>query len=116
MGMLNIAIFAGIGVGPVLGGFFLDTMGINPAFYAMSALTAASLGLVLVLLPPERPDRETVLTAGLLTTFRQMLQNNRVIGMLLLRIGTMIVMIPTMGFVPIVMDRLMGATGIPHVQ
>jgi len=112
MGMLNIAIFAGIGVGPVLGGLFLDTMGINPAFYAMSALTAASLGLVLVLLPPERPDREIVPTAGLLTTFRQMLHNSRVIGMLLLRTSTMIVMIPTMGFVPIVMDRLMGATGI----
>jgi DHA1 family multidrug resistance protein-like MFS transporter len=31
MGMLNIAIFAGIGVGPVLGGLFLDTMGINPS-------------------------------------------------------------------------------------
>jgi MFS family permease len=112
MGMLNIAIFAGIGVGPVLGGLFLDTMGINPAFYSMSALTAASLGLVLVLLPPERSDRETGLTTGLLATFRKMLRNSRVVGMLLLRISTMIVMIPTMGFVPIVMDRLMGATGI----
>jgi DHA1 family multidrug resistance protein-like MFS transporter len=112
MGMLNIAIFAGIGVGPMLGGLFLDTIGINPAFYAMSALTAASLGLVLVLLPPERSDREVRLTAGLLTTFRRMLHNSRVVGMLLPRIATVIVMIPTMGFLPILMDRLMGATGI----
>jgi MFS family permease len=41
-----------------------------------------------------------------------MLHNSRVVGMLLPRIGTMIVMIPTIGFLPILMDRLMGATGV----
>ena len=111
-GMLNIALFAGISGGPILGGVFRDTIGINPAFYAMSALTAASLGLILTLLPPQRSDREIQSTPGLLTTLRRMLHNNRVIGMLLPRIGTMIVMVPTLGFLPILMDRLMGATGI----
>jgi DHA1 family multidrug resistance protein-like MFS transporter len=112
MGMLNIALFAGIGAGPILGGLFRDTIGINSAFYAMSALTAASLGLILVLLPPERSDREVQLTTGLLTTLRQMMHNSRVMGMLLPRIATMIVMVPTMAFLPILMDRMMGATGI----
>ena len=112
MGMLNIALFAGIGGGPILGGVFRDTIGINPAFYAMSALTAASLGLILVLLPPQRSDREIQSTPGLLTTLRRMLYNSRVVGMLLPRIGTMIIMIPTLGFLPILMDRLMGATGV----
>ena len=112
MGMLNIALFAGISAGPILGGVFRDTIGINPAFYVMSALTAASLGLILTLLPPQRSDREIQSTPGLLTTFRRMLHNNRVVGMLLARIGTMIVMIPTMGFLPILMRDLMGATGI----
>jgi DHA1 family multidrug resistance protein-like MFS transporter len=112
MGMLNIALFAGISGGPILGGVFRDTIGINPAFYAMSALTAASLGLILTLLPPQRSDREIQSTPGLLTTLRRMLHNNRVIGMLLPRIGTMIIMVPTLGFLPILMDRLMGATGI----
>lgn len=112
MGMLNIAIFAGIGIGPILGGLFLDTMGINPAFYAMSVLTAASLGLVVALLPPERSDRERVPTIGMLTTFRKMLHNSRVMGMLLPRMATIIVMVPTMGFLPILMDRIIGATGI----
>jgi DHA1 family multidrug resistance protein-like MFS transporter len=112
MGMLNIALFAGIGGGPILGGVFRDTIGINPAFYAMSALTAASLGLILTLLPPQRSDREIQSSPGLLTTLRRMLQNNRVVGMLLPRIGSMIVMIPTLGFLPILMDRLMGATGV----
>jgi DHA1 family multidrug resistance protein-like MFS transporter len=112
MGMLNIALFAGISAGPILGGVFRDTIGINPAFYAMSALTAASLVLILTLLPPQRSDREIKPTPGLLTTFRRMLHNNRVVGMLLPRIGTMVVMIPTMGFLPILMDRSMEATGV----
>jgi len=112
MGMLNIALFAGISGGPILGGVFRDTIGINPAFYTMSALTAASLALILILLPPQRSDRERQSAPGLLTTLRRMLRNNRVVGMLLPRIGTMIVMIPTMGFLPILMDKSMGATGI----
>lgn len=112
MGMLNITIFAGIGAGPMLGGVFRDMIGINSAFYAMSALTAASLGLILALLPPQRSDRNIRLTAGLLTTVKRMLRNSRVVGMLLPRIGTMIVMIPTLAFLPILMDDMMGATGI----
>ena len=112
MGLLNIALFAGMGGGPILGGVFRDTIGINPAFYAMSALTAASLGLILTLLPPQRSDREMQSAPGLLTTLRRMLHSNRVVGMLLPRIGTMIVTIPTMGFLPILADRLMGATGV----
>ena len=112
MGILNIAVFAGISAGPILGGIFLDTIGINPAFYSMSALTAVSLILIITLLPRQRSDREIQSTPGLLTTFRRMLHNNRVVGMLLPRIGTMIVMIPTMGFLPILMADSMGATGI----
>jgi DHA1 family multidrug resistance protein-like MFS transporter len=112
MGMLNIALFAGISGGPILGGVFLDTIGINPAFYAMSALTAASLGLILTLLPPQRSDREIRSTPNLLTTLRRMLHNSRVVGMLLPRIGTMIVMVPTMGFLPVLMYGPMGATFI----
>jgi len=112
MGMLNIALFAGIGGGPILGGIFRDVIGINSAFYAMSALTAASLGLIIALLPPERSDRKIQSTTGLLTKLRQMLHNGRVIGILLPRMGTMIIMIPTLAFLPIMMDQLMGATGI----
>jgi DHA1 family multidrug resistance protein-like MFS transporter len=41
-----------------------------------------------------------------------MLHNNRVIGILLPRVGTMIIMIPTLAFLPILMDQLLGATGI----
>ncbi|OGN95235.1 MAG: quinolone resistance protein [Chloroflexi bacterium RBG_13_50_10] len=112
MGMLNIALFAGFAGGPVLGGVFRDVIGVNSAFYAMSALTVASLGLILALLPPDRSSHKTRSNAGLLTTLKRILSNTRVLGILLPRIGTMIVMVPTLAFLPILMDRLMGATGI----
>ena len=112
MGMLNVALFAGIGAGPILGGVFRDVLGINATFYAMSALTTASLGLILAFLPRQRSDRKTPVTAGLLTKLRQMLRNRRVVGVLLPRMGTMIIMVPTLAFLPILMDQMMGATGI----
>lgn len=112
MGMLNVALFAGIGAGPMLGGVFRDVLGINATFYAMSALTTASLGLILAFLPRQRSDRKTPVTAGLLTKLRQMLRNRRVVGVLLPRMGTMIIMVPTLAFLPILMDQMMGATGI----
>lgn len=112
MGMLNVALFAGIGAGPILGGVFRDVLGINATFYAMSALTTASLGLILAFLPRQRSDRKTPVTAGLLTKLRQMLRNRRVVGVLLPRMGTMIIMVPTLAFLPILLDQMMGATGI----
>lgn len=35
MGLLNVAIFTGIGGGPMLGGFFADLWGMASAFYAI---------------------------------------------------------------------------------
>src|SRR4030042_765766 len=77
MGMLNIALFAGFAGGPVLGGVFRDVIGVNSAFYAMSALTVASLGLILALLPPDRSSHKTRSNAGLLTTLKRILSNHR---------------------------------------
>ena len=111
MGILNIAIFAGIGGGPVIGGIFLDLMGMNSAFYAMTALTATSLALVLWLLPSRIAGGEQRLEAPKLTTFWRMLHNSRIVGMLLPRMATMMVMVPMMAFLPILMTQLIGATG-----
>ena len=111
MGRLNSAIFWGIGGGPIIGGIFRDTLGIDSAFYTMTALTAVALGLVLVFLPPERADRQRQPPRKLLTTMREMMHNRRVVGMLIPRIASMIIIVPTFGFLPILMDDTMGATG-----
>jgi len=110
MGMLNIAIFAGIGAGPVLGGFFLDFWGRNSAFYAMALLSLLPAGLVAIVLPGhsglavEKND-------PMLAVFRRMLHSRRVIGILISRMATMIIMVPTFAFLPILMKNYMSASG-----
>jgi MFS family permease len=111
MGRLNIALFAGIGGGPVIGGIFLDVLGMNSAFYVMSALSGASVVLVAVFLPSSRPERGRT-APRLLATFAKMLRNGRVVGLLVSRMATMFILVPTMAFLPILMARFMRATGV----
>ncbi|MFP3981161.1 MAG: MFS transporter [Desulfobacterales bacterium] len=112
MGMLNISLFAGIGGGPVLGGFFLDLWGQNSAFYAMALLSMVSLVLVAVFLPKQQSTQIKDNKGSMLVVFRLMLKSSRVMGMLLSRMATMIIMIPSIAFLPILMQKTMGATGL----
>ena len=112
MGMLNISLFAGIGGGPVLGGFFLDLWGQNSAFYAMALLSIVSMVLVSALLPKQEGTRIKDQKGSMLAVFRLMLKSSRVMGMLLSRMATMIIMIPSIAFLPILMQKSMGATGL----
>ena len=112
MGILNAALFAGIGCGPILGGIFRDTLGMFSAFYAMSALSAISLVFTIVFVPPGRSIAEINTSDGLFNPLKKVLRNTRVIGMLIPRIATAVLMIPTMTFLPVFMDRIMEATGV----
>ncbi|MFP4453444.1 MAG: MFS transporter [Desulfobacterales bacterium] len=111
MGMFNIAIFSGIGAGPVLGGFFLDLLGRNSAFYAMALLSFISAALVAAILPRRKPLAVAGTAAQIFEVFRRMLGNQRVIGILLARMSTMIIMVPTFAFLPLLMSRQMDASG-----
>ncbi len=112
MGMLNIALFSGIGGGPIIGGVFLDIWGQHAAFYAMASLSLVSLSLVALLLPEQEKWRKNAAAGPMLTVFRRMLDNKKVLGMLLSRMATMIIMIPSMAFLPLLMKEIMAATGI----
>jgi MFS family permease len=111
MGMFNIAIFAGIGAGPVLGGFFLDLWGRNAAFYAMAMLSFVSAALVIFVLPGRDPLAVIENQSKMLDVFRRMLRNRRVMGILLARMATMIIMVPTFAFLPLLMTQQMDASG-----
>jgi MFS family permease len=111
LGWFNIAIFAGIGAGPVLGGFFLDLLGKNAGFYAMAVLSIVSAILVITILPGQAADRPTEKRKPLFSLFRQMMKNRRVRGILLARMATMIIMVPTFAFLPLLMTQQMGASG-----
>lgn len=111
MGWLNIAIFAGIGAGPVLGGFFLDLLGKNAGFYAMAGLSLVSAILVIAVLPGRDPGRVIQARGSLISLFRRMMKNRRVMGILLARMATMIIMVPTFAFLPVLMTRQLGSSG-----
>jgi DHA1 family multidrug resistance protein-like MFS transporter len=110
MGIFNIALFSGIGLGPVVGGVFKDSFGFNSAFYSMAAASAVALALLLVMLPSEagetRPPRPPILT-----TMRRMMHSSRVMGVLLSRMSTMVIVVPTFAFLPILMTDIMDASG-----
>lgn len=112
MGMLNIALFSGVGGGPIIGGIFLDTLGMNSAFYAMALFSALSTLLVVMFLPPRSPGQQPQGSPRLLAAFMDMAKDIRILGMLLSRMATMLILVPSMAFLPILMTRFMEATGI----
>ena len=113
MGMLNIAIFSGIGGGPMLGGFFADLWGMSAAFYAMAGLSFLAMGLLLLRLPHMAEKRISPSTGfGIYRAMGRVFTSRRTIGILLARMTTMFIMVPTMAFLPLLMHQKFQATGI----
>ncbi len=112
MAFLNIASFVGFGGGPLLGGVLRDLFGVESVFYGMFFCSIAALALVLFLVPSRRYTAVAKDQEGLLATFRKMLKNRKVLGVLLSRMATMMIMMPTMAFLPILMTQLMDSSGI----
>jgi MFS family permease len=111
MGMLNIAIFAGIGGGPLLGGVFTDLWGMAAAFYAMAALSLTALLLVLFQMPVLERQEEGMPAPVLHRALASMLRRRRTRGLLLARLSTMLIMVPTMAFLPLLMHQWFNASG-----
>ena len=112
MGLLNIAIFSGIGGGPLLGGFFTDLWGMAAAFYAMAALSLAAMFLVIFRMPVMEGESKGRFRMKLFPALAAMLHNRRTRSILLVRMATMIIMVPTMAFLPLLMAEWFNASGI----
>ncbi|MBU1417179.1 MAG: MFS transporter [Proteobacteria bacterium] len=112
MSMLNIAIFCGIGTGPLVGGIFTDLWGMESAFYAMAALSGVALILVLLQMPASAEQTGVVRKMTLLQVMTSLLAGRRTRGILLARMSTMIIMVPTMAFLPLLMHQWFDASGL----
>ena len=112
MGMLNIAIFVGIGGGPLFGGFFTDLWGMASAFYAMAGLSCVAMLLVLFKMPVMESGTRRKPPLGIFKALISMLSNRRTGGILLARMSTMIIMVPTMAFLPLLMNQWFDASGM----
>ncbi|MBU3984819.1 MAG: MFS transporter, partial [Proteobacteria bacterium] len=113
MGLLNIAIFTGFGSGPLIGGFCNDHWGMASAFYVMASLSFLAMMLIMVQMPAAPPSpAKTERGPGVIKSLRTMLASHRTTGILLARMATMIVMVPTMALLPLLMHQWFQATGM----
>ena len=71
MGTMNMALFAGMGLGPLIGGYLTDYFTMSTPFYVMGALTALSLLLTMAFLPDDHSQREKAAKAK--PSFRKVL-------------------------------------------
>ena len=110
MAYLNIAIFGGLGAGPLLGGLLNDAAGIAAAFSVMGGLSAVALLLVVWLLPRGK----AALPAASMATFshlRQTLAHLRIKGLLGYQLSAAVAVGPTYAFLPVLMDESLNASG-----
>jgi MFS family permease len=110
-GYLNIAIFCGIGCGPVIGGVVADLLGFESVFYLMALLSFGAFVLVLKNMPAQHSQSKKG-AAGLLKSMSLMLKSRLTLGILLARFVTMIIMVPSMAFLPLLMAQTIEATGL----
>lgn len=108
---LNIAIFCGIGCGPVIGGIVADLFGFESVFYLMAALSFGAFILVVKNMPTHHSPASKG-GVGLLKNMGLMMKNRLTLGILLARFVTMIIMVPSMAFLPLLMTRSIGASGL----
>ncbi|TKB06717.1 MFS transporter [Desulforhopalus sp. IMCC35007] len=111
MSYLNVAIFCGIGCGPVIGGILSDIWGLASVFYTMASLSLVALMLV-ILYMPRRPAGEVATEGNFLKSLVEMVHNRKTVGILIARYSTMIIMVPSMAFVPLLMSEWPGVTGL----
>jgi DHA1 family multidrug resistance protein-like MFS transporter len=108
---LNIAIFCGIGCGPIIGGVVADLFGFASVFYVMALLSFGAFLLVLKNMPVQAPSPSLSRT-GIFKSFAMMMQSRLTMGILLARFVTMIIMVPSMAFLPLLMTERIGASGL----
>lgn len=110
MSYLNMAIFSGIGCGPILGGIIFDFFDISAVFHLMAILSFFAFILVANYMPAHVQGKKSR-ARGLLRSLGEMLTSLSCSGILLARFSTMIVMVPTMAFLPLIMSDWPGSSG-----
>jgi len=111
MSYLNTAIFCGIGCGPIIGGLIYDAFGIAEVFNLMAVLSFVAFLMVIFLMPAHITPKSSK-AKGLIESLASMLRSLNTSGILLARYGTMIIMVPTMAFLPLIMSDWPDSSGL----
>lgn len=100
MGLFNVAMFFGLSVGPVLGGYIHDLFSLDAAFLCMGILAGTSFLLSICLLPPTRSEK-AVVTAAKSVPWRQLMTDRSVVGQFAIRFAYAACIGVIWGFLPI---------------
>ena len=111
MSYLNVAIFCGIGCGPIIGGSLSDLWGLPSVFYTMAGLSLIALLLVVIYMPRQLAGVEGE-KGDFVKSLIRMVRSRKTAGILLARYATMIIMVPSMAFIPLLMSEWPGVTGL----
>ncbi len=80
MGVFNIAMVAGYGVGPTLGGLVYDSYGMHATFASMCIMSGVGFLVVLLLLPGGKPPARVFVGRGACLRLRPAVQGPRPCG------------------------------------
>jgi DHA1 family multidrug resistance protein-like MFS transporter len=112
MGVYNVTMLSGFGIGPLLGGVLKDTFGMDMSFYGMGLTSAIACILVLFLLPESRSRDVRAKSKRVFAVFGEIMAQTRVRGVLLIRFSVMLSMVPSFIFLPVLMTQVMDASGV----
>jgi MFS family permease len=111
MSYLNVAIFCGIGCGPIIGGSLSDLWGLPSVFYTMAGLSFIALLLVVIYMPRQVAGVE-VEKGDFVKSLIRMVRSRKTAGILIARYATMIIMVPSMAFIPLLMSEWQDVSGL----
>jgi MFS family permease len=82
MGLFNIALIAGFGIGPMLGGIVHDSLGMDATFLSMGGLSCLGFLIAFFFLPGKKPSSEEEGHREPSTPFATMLKDNNIRGII----------------------------------
>ncbi len=110
MGVFNIALIAGFGFGPMLGGFIHDGFGMDATFISMAVLSSLAGLIVFIFLPGRPPVPAKGEHAEVSTPFAVMLRDNTVKGIVTFQMVFGLSFGAMLAFLGIYMTGVMGTS------
>ncbi|MFA4911004.1 MAG: MFS transporter [Desulfobacteria bacterium] len=109
IGAFSVSLFAGFGVGPLMGGVLKDHFGMNAAFYAMGGLSLIAFALVLLFLPELHLYKKA--WGKPRASYRMMLDNNIIKGITAFRLTNSVGRGMVATFLPIFAHQYLSLSG-----
>lgn len=103
MGMFNMSLFIGLSIGPLMGGYINDTLGLKPTFIFMGVFSLISFLLSFIFLPPTRTEK-IISRERELASWKTLLKDRVLAGLFIFRFAHTTCIGIIWGFMPVFAD------------